>query len=107
MQRTKLCFIAGPSLIVCLLLTSLSWAQIDVGEYTISGEAEVGGVTSNFSGSKASFEEYRDIPETVIVPPLQLMIGRKKEDFYATFNSLETGPNDQTYTRRAGKCGLL
>jgi len=107
MQRTKLCFIAGPSLIVCLLLTSLSWAQIDVGEYTISGEAEVGGLPRNFSGSKAKFEEYRDIPETVIVPQLQLMIGGKKEDFYATFNSLETGRNDQSYTLRAGKYGLL
>src|ERR1700757_3727381 len=107
MERTKFCLFASLSLPICFLLASLSWAQIDVGDYTISGEAEVGGLPRSFSGKKAKFEEYRDIPESVIVPQLQLMIGGKKEDFYATFNSLETGRNDQSYSLRAGKYGLL
>src|SRR5512135_260923 len=92
---------------VLLLFTSSAWAQIDVGDYTISGSAEIGGLPRSFSGEKAKFEEYRDIPESIIIPQLQLMIGGKKEDFYVNFNSLETGRDDQGYTLRAGKYGLL
>jgi MtrB/PioB family decaheme-associated outer membrane protein len=107
MERTKFCFLTSSSFVLCFLLASLSWAQIDVGDYTISGEAEVGGLPRGFSGSKAKFEEYRDIPETVIVPQLQLLIGGKKEDFYFSFDSTETGRNDQMYKLRAGRYGLL
>jgi hypothetical protein len=55
---------------------SPAWGQINVGDYTISG----GGrsvVCRGLQGDRARFEEYRDIPESVIVPQLQLMIGEK------------------------------
>jgi MtrB/PioB family decaheme-associated outer membrane protein len=107
MGRTKFSLLITSISILAFLLTSLAWAQVDMGNFTVSGEAEVGGLPRRFSGSKSKFEEYRDVPETVIVPQLQLLIGGKKEDFYAEFNSLETGRRDQSYTLRAGKYGLL
>jgi putative beta-barrel porin MtrB/PioB len=93
--------------ILLLFASSNAWAQVDVGDYTVSGSAEIGGLPRSFKGDKARFEEYRDIPESVIVPQLQLMIGGKKEDFYLNFDSLKTGRNDQSYTLRAGRYGLL
>jgi hypothetical protein len=90
-----------------LFASSNAWAQIDVGDYTVSGSGEVGGLPMSFKGDRANFETYRDVPETVIVPQLQLMIGGKKEDFYLNFDSYKTGLNDQNYTVRAGRYGLL
>jgi MtrB/PioB family decaheme-associated outer membrane protein len=55
----------------------------------------------------SSFEQYRDIPESVIVPQLQLMIGGKREDYYLYADSYKTGLSDQSYTLRVGRYGLL
>jgi MtrB/PioB family decaheme-associated outer membrane protein len=107
MKQTRICFVNIAGAVLFLFLISPASGQIDVGNYTLSGEAEVGGLPRSFTGEKARFEEYRDIPESVIVPQLQLLIGGKKEDFYLNFNSLETGRNDQSYTLRAGRYGLL
>jgi hypothetical protein len=82
-------------------------AQLDVGEYTITGEAGITGMPRHFSGNKAKFEEYRDMPETVVVPQLQLMIDGKKSDFYAEFESIKPGLDDQNYRLRAGRYGLF
>ncbi len=95
------------SLAVLLSWSSLTWAQIDLGNFTITGEAEVGGLPRHKNGNAAKFEEYRDTPETVIVPQLQLMIGGKKEDFYLSFDSTKTGLDDQNYRLRFGRYGLL
>ena len=95
------------SLAVLLSWSSLTWAQIDIGNFSITGEAEVGGLPRHKSGNAAKFEEYRDIPETVIVPQLQLMIGGKKEDFYLNFDSTKSGLDDQNYRLRFGRYGLL
>jgi MtrB/PioB family decaheme-associated outer membrane protein len=86
---------------------SASWAQVEVGDLTISGGAEVGGLPRTFTGDKSKFEEYRDIPESVIVPQLQLIIGGKKEDYYLNFNATEVGRSDQLYNLRAGRYGLV
>jgi MtrB/PioB family decaheme-associated outer membrane protein len=86
---------------------ALSWAQVEVGDLTISGGAEVGGLPRTFTGNKSKFEEYRDIPESVIVPQLQLIIGGKKEDYYLNFNANEVGRNDQSYSLRVGRYGLV
>ena len=90
-----------------LFATSLTWAQVDVGDLTISGSAEVGGLPRTLKGDKAWFEQYRDIPESVIVPQLQLLIGGKKEDYYLNFNATELGRNDQSYSLRVGRYGLV
>ena len=95
------------SLSVLLSSASRSWAQIEVGNYTITGEAEISGLPSHRNGSTAKFEEYRDIPETVIVPQLQLMIGGKKQDFYLEFDTTKPGRDDQNYRLRFGRYGLL
>ena len=89
------------------MLISLTWAQVDVGDLTISGSAEVGGLPRTFKGDKAWFEQYRDIPESVIVPQLQLLIGGKKEDYYLNFNAVEVGRHDQGYNLRVGRYGLV
>ncbi len=90
-----------------LFAASLTWAQVDVGDLTISGSAEVGGLPRTFKGDKAWFEQYRDIPESVIVPQLQLLIGGKKEDYYLNFNAVEVGRHDQGYNLRVGRYGLV
>src|SRR3989337_265410 len=95
------------SVAVLLSWSSLTWAQIDIGNFTITGEAEVGGLPRHKTGNDAKFEEYRDIPESVIVPQLQLMIGGKKNDFYLEFDSTKVGRDDQNFRLRLGRYGLL
>jgi MtrB/PioB family decaheme-associated outer membrane protein len=107
MKQTQICFVSGTSLVLFLFLSSLAWGQINVGDYTISGGGEIGGLPRGFKGDLSRFEEYRDIPESIIVPQLQLMIGGKKEDYYLYADSYKTGLNDQSYTLRVGRYGLL
>ena len=108
MARTKQLLVIRLTLKVLLLFTSSAWAQIDVGNYTISGQGEIGGLPGTFKGDKAAFDQYRDVPVgNVIVPQLQLMIGGKKEDYYLNFDSYKTGLDDQKYTLRVGRYGLL
>ncbi len=109
MERTKVCFTTIVSLSLALLFftASAARAQIDVGNYSISGSAEVGGLPRHKNGADARFEEYRDLPESVIVPQLQLMIGGKKDDFYLNFDSSKPGLDDQNYMLRFGRYGLL
>jgi hypothetical protein len=79
MARTKHLLAIGLTLKVLLLFTSRAWGQIDVGDYTISGQAEIGGLPGTFKGDRAAFDTYRDVPVgNVIVPQMQLMIGGKK-----------------------------
>jgi hypothetical protein len=90
-----------------LFFAARTWAQIDVGDYTVSGSAEVDGLPRGFNGDKSKFEEYRNVPESVVVPQLQLMIGGKKQDFYLNFDALNVGRDDQNYRLRFGRYGLL
>ena len=107
MKRTTRNFVVSLSFALVFLSASSTWAQIDVGNFTISGSGEIGGLPRGFSGDRSKFEEYRDIPESVIVPQLQLMIGGKKEDFYLDFDSSKPGRDDQNYRLRFGRYGLL
>jgi hypothetical protein len=90
-----------------LLLASDASAQLDVGNYTITGQAEATGLPRYFNGHRAKFEEYRDIPESVVIPQLQLMIDGKANDFYAEFESIKPGLDDQNFRLRAGRYGLV
>jgi hypothetical protein len=81
--------------------------QWDVGNYTLTGEAEVGGLPRSLSGHKTKFEEYRDVPETVVVPELKLNIESKKNDYYLNFDAVNVGRDDQNYRLRVGRYGLL
>ena len=107
MERTRIYFALNLSLALLFFLASPTWAQIDIGDFSISGQAEVGGLPRHKDGKDTKFEEYRDLPETVIVPQLQLMIGGKKEDFYLNFDSTKTGLADQNYRLRFGRYGLV
>ena len=96
MARTKQLLAIRLTLKSSCCSTSSAWAQIDVGNYTISGQGEIGGLPGTFKGDKAAFDQYRDVPVgNVIVPQLQLMIGGKKEDYYLNFDSYKTGLDDQ------------
>jgi MtrB/PioB family decaheme-associated outer membrane protein len=90
-----------------LSLIAPSPAQVEIGNYTISGSVDVGGMPSHRSGNTSKLEEYRDLPETIVVPQLELFIDSKKKDFYLEFDSLKTGRDDQSYRLRAGRYGLL
>lgn len=107
MERIKKLFAWSASFALLFLFASTTWAQIDVGNFTISGAGEVGGLPQSVTGKTGKFEEYRDIPETIIVPELQLMIGGKKEDYYLEFDGLKPGREDQKFSLRAGRYGLL
>ncbi|MGB7949237.1 MAG: MtrB/PioB family outer membrane beta-barrel protein [Candidatus Binatia bacterium] len=107
MKQTKVWFFGSSSLLLFLFALSSAWGQIDVGDYTISGSGEIGGLPRGFKGDRARFEEYRDIPESIIVPQLQLMIGGKREDYYLYADSYKTGLDDQSYTLRVGRYGLF
>lgn len=108
MERTKTFFVSILSFAIVLFLASTARAQIDVGNFTISGGAEVGGLFGNRSGSDSKFEEYRDLTHNIpIVPELQFMLGGKKEDFYLNFDASKLGYDDQNYRLRVGRYGLL
>ncbi len=107
MKRTTRVFVVSLSLALVFLSASRTWAEIDVGDYTISGSAEVDGLPRGFHGDRSKFEEYRTIPESVVVPQLQLMIGGKKQDFYLNFDAGNVGRDDQNYRLRFGRYGLL
>ncbi len=107
MERKRNLVTWSLSFALFFLLASTAWAQIDVGNFTISGAGEVGGLPMGKSGNDAKFEEYRDLPETVIVPELQLMIGGKKQDYYVDFDGSKVGREDQNFSLRAGRYGLL
>ncbi len=108
MKRTKslLAAIFGVGIFFFSLASTVG-AQIEIGDLSVSGEAGVTGLPRSFSGSKAKFEEYRDIPETVVVPEIKLQIERKQNDFYFDFDATKPGLNDQNYKLRAGRYGLL
>jgi MtrB/PioB family decaheme-associated outer membrane protein len=89
------------------LSVSAARAQVDIGNMIINGGGEIGGLPRSFTGDKAKFEEYRDVPESIVVPELQLMIGGKKEDFYLKFDASQVGRDDQNYKLRFGRYGLL
>lgn len=107
MKRRMVYFVGSPSLGLILFVISPAWAQVEIGDYTIGGEAEVGGLPQSRTGKDARFEEYRDLRENVIVPQLQLIIGGKKEDFYLHLDASEVGRDDQNYKLRVGRYGLL
>jgi hypothetical protein len=107
MERIKNLFAGSLSFALVFLLASTTWAQIDVGNFTIRGAGEIGALPLSLTGDKANFEQYRDIPETVIVPELQLIIGGKKEDYYLDFDGGKIGREDQNYSLRLGRYGIL
>jgi len=88
-------------------MVRMSRAQVEVGDYTVSGSIEAGGMPSHRSGGASKLEEYRDLPETVVVPQLELFIDSKQKDFYLEFDSVKTGRDDQGYRLRTGRYGLL
>jgi MtrB/PioB family decaheme-associated outer membrane protein len=107
MAHTNKTLIASLSLGLLLFAFSRAQAQIEVGDYTLRGQAEIGGLPRSFHGDPSKFEEYRDIPESVIVPQIQLEIDSKKNDFYFEFDSSKLGLDDQNYRLRMGRYGLL
>ena len=107
MAHTKMKLVASLSLSLLFFALSRAQAQIEVGDFTIRGQAEIGGMPRHFNGDRAKFEEYRDIPESVIVPQLELFIDSKKQDYYFQFDSYKVGLNDQNYRLRVGRYGLL
>lgn len=107
MKCRKAALLLSVSAITLLFLVAPSSAQRDLGNYTITGEAEVGGLIRHKSGNDTKFEEYRDLPETVIVPQLELFLDSKKNDFYMEFGSIKPGLDDQSYRLRAGRYGLV
>jgi MtrB/PioB family decaheme-associated outer membrane protein len=107
MRYQKAVLLLSMGITTLLFLAAPSAAQVDVGDYTVSGSIEAGGMPSHRSRNTTKLEEYRDLPETIVVPQLELFIDSKKKDFYLEFDSLKTGRDDQSYRLRAGRYGLL
>lgn len=107
MERQRVFIISTLVFGLVFLLGFPVQAQIEVGDFIVSGEGEVTGLPRGKSGTDAKFQEYRDVPETLIVPELKLRIERKKQDFYLEFDSSKVGLDDQNYRLRTGRYGLL
>lgn len=107
MRYKKTNVVSALNLAMLLSCVSMASAQIDIGNFTIMGSAEVGGLPRSFSGHQSKFEEYRDVPETFIVPELELNIDSKKNDYYLEFDGTKAGRDDQNFRLRAGRYGLL
>src|SRR3989304_6481479 len=107
MTHKRIDIISIISVAFILSFASVAWAELDVGNYTIRGEAEVGGLPRSFTGQKSNVEEYRDLPESVIVPSLELSIDSKKNDYYLEYDATKGGRDDQNFRLRLGRYGLL
>jgi len=107
MTQKKIAVISIISLAFLLSFVAVGRTELDVGNYTIRGEAEVGGLPRSFTGQKSKFEEYRDLPESVIVPSLELSIDSKKNDYYLEYDATKVGRDDQNFRLRLGRYGLL
>jgi MtrB/PioB family decaheme-associated outer membrane protein len=108
MKRTKLCLGMIASLGFFFFLVSSSRAEIDAGDYVISGSAEIGGLAGHRSGSEAKYDEYRQAgPNKWIVPELQFFLGGKKEDIFVDFDATKAGYRDQNFKLRFGRYGLV
>ncbi len=107
MERRASFLIVSLSLALVLVSASAARAEIDIGNYTLSGSAEVDGLPRAFQGDQSRFQGYRDIPESVVVPQLELMIGSKKQDFFFKFDAGSVGRDDQNYSLRFGRYGLF
>ena len=108
MEWKKIWFAPALGLAMFFYLVIPAWAQVDVGNgLQISGSGEVGGLPRSLDGSEARFEEYRDVPESVVVPELQFKLERKKTDYYLHFDATDVGQDDQNYRLRFGRYGLL
>ena len=90
-----------------LSMTPFGRAQVEIGDYSVSGSIETGGMFSHRGGSTTKLEEYRDLPETLVVPQLELFIDSKQKDFFLEFESIKTGRDDQGYRMRTGRYGLV
>jgi MtrB/PioB family decaheme-associated outer membrane protein len=107
MARRNKSLVGGLILLVMVIVPSRSQAQLDLGDYTLRGEAEVGGLLRHRNGNQAKLEEYRDLPETLVVPHIELFLDSKKQDFYLEFDAGKVGRNDQNYRMRFGRYGLI
>jgi len=107
MKRIISCCVLVLAFLAFSLPTSTALAQYEIGNFTLRGEGEFGGTFRHRNGDRGKFEEYRDLPETAIVPHLELFIDSKKQDFYLEFDSSKTGRDDQSYRLRFGRYGLL
>ncbi len=103
-QRTQ--GVLGISLAAILVSASLAWGELDVGDFTLRGSAGVGGLPQSFVGSRNKFEEYRDVPESVVVPEIELKLDSKKNNYFFEFDSTHVGRDDQNYRLRLGEHGL-
>src|SRR3972149_11034411 len=100
MTHKKIDVISIISLAFLLSFAAVGRTELDVGNYTIRGEAEVGGLPRSFSGQRSKFEEYRDLPESVIVPRLALKVDSKKNDYYLEWDATKPGRDDQNFRMR-------
>jgi MtrB/PioB family decaheme-associated outer membrane protein len=107
MKQTAGSFVLGFAILALSISASSAFAQVEVGDFTIRGESEIGGMPRHRNGNRAKLEEYRDLPETLVVPHLELFIDSKKKDFYLEFESSKVGRNDQFYRMRFGRYGLV
>jgi MtrB/PioB family decaheme-associated outer membrane protein len=107
MARRNTSLVAVFILVLAIFMPSWSRAQVDIGDYTIRGEADVGGMVRHRNGDRSKLEEYRDLPETLVVPHIELFLDSKKQDFYLEFDAGKVGRNDQSYRMRFGRYGLL
>ena len=105
--RTTLLFAAG--FVLLALASGTAWAQTEILGYKLDGSVEVGGrayldrPTDKQSGK---FEEYRDIPQGIFLPGLDLRLSTKDDRYLFEFKAKEAGEEDQNFLLRSSRLGL-
>lgn len=87
-----------------VLLAAPAYAQLKLGDYSISGDLE-GGVRQLYGERNSSrFNEFRDIPQGLFFPDLRLDID--KPGYYYELRALDLLENDQSLRFSLGAPGL-
>ncbi len=104
-------FILQPFVTALIVLALTPWfvaAQVNVGNYTATGSAEVGAFLQPVPATNvAKFREYQDLAQQIIAPELKLLLHDKEDRTFADFHALNVGQTNELYDLHFGEYGLL
>jgi MtrB/PioB family decaheme-associated outer membrane protein len=73
--------------------------------FTVHGEVEAGGEVLGTKGNTSKFEEYRDIPESAVLPDGRLHLDNPRYNYFVDVYAEDVAQEDQRYTVRFGQAG--
>src|SRR5271165_5206632 len=96
------------ALVILALMPRLVAAQVNVGNYTATGSAEVGAFLQPVPDTNvAKYREYQDLAQQIIAPELKLLLHDKEDRTFPEFHALNVGQTNELYDLHFGEYGLL